>query len=234
MHNTLPETLVVGALATNCYLYPLESVPDTPLCPCVVIDPGADAGVIITRLESLRWYPRYILLTHGHFDHLAALPTLLTHYDGKPEVAIHEADAAYLGTKARQVHRHSFIAFMGDSAYVDALWEDMPQATRLVVEGDCVGPLRVLHLAGHSPGSAGFYDEAAGLLFSGDTLFKDGFGRVDLPGGSTKALVSSLKRLCIGDDNYFIEEHTVVYPGHGAVTTIGAEKSRYHWPKQTC
>ncbi|MDR2537479.1 MAG: MBL fold metallo-hydrolase [Treponema sp.] len=229
MQNKLPETLVVGALATNCYLYPLEPVPDTPLCPCVVIDPGADAGVIITRLNSLRWYPRYILFTHGHFDHLAALPALLAHYDGKPEVAIHEADAAYLGPQARQVHRQSFIAVTGNSAYVDALWENMPQATRLLVEGDCIGSLRVLHLPGHSPGSVGFYDEAAGILFSGDTLFMEGFGRIDLPGGNAQALAASLKRLCIGDNSGSIKESTVVYSGHGAATTIGAEKSRYRW-----
>jgi glyoxylase-like metal-dependent hydrolase (beta-lactamase superfamily II) len=202
-------------------------VQDTPLCPCVVIDPGANADLIITRLNSLRWYPRYILLTHGHFDHLAALPALLAHYDGKPEVAIHEADAAYLGPQARQVHRQSFIVAAGNSAYVDALWEDMPEPTRLLVEGDCIGPLRVLHLPGHSPGSTGFYDEAAGLLFSGDTLFKDGFGRVDLPGGSAKALAASLKRLCAGDDSEYIEESTVVYSGHGEATTIGVEKSNY-------
>jgi glyoxylase-like metal-dependent hydrolase (beta-lactamase superfamily II) len=239
MQNKSPETLVVGALATNCYLYPLEPVPDTPLCPCVVIDPGADADVIITRLNSLRWYPRYILLTHGHFDHLAALPALLAHYAGKPEVAIHEADAVYLGPQARQVHRQSFIAVAGNSDYVDALWEGMPeslippesmiQPTRLLVEGDCIGHLRVLHLPGHSPGSAGFYDEAAGLLFSGDTLFMDGFGRIDLPGGDAKALAASLKRLCAGGNSGCIKESTVVYPGHGAATTIGAEKSKYRW-----
>ena len=105
----------------------------------------------------------------------------------------------------------------------------MPQATRLLVEGDCIGPLRVLHLPGHSPGSAGFHDEAAGLLFSGDTLFMDGFGRTDLPGGNAQALTGSLKRLCIGDDRGAIKEHTLVYSGHGAATTIGVEKSKYRW-----
>jgi glyoxylase-like metal-dependent hydrolase (beta-lactamase superfamily II) len=117
----------------------------------------------------------------------------------------------------------------GNSAYVDTLWEDMPEPTRLLVEGDCIGPLRVLHLPGHSPGSIGFCDEAAGLLFSGDTLFKNGFGRVDLPGGNTKALAASLKRLCVGDDSGCMKESTLVYSGHGEVTTIGEEKSNYRW-----
>jgi glyoxylase-like metal-dependent hydrolase (beta-lactamase superfamily II) len=231
MQNSV-ETLVVGALATNCYLYPLVSqapLDDASFQPCVVIDPGDEADLILARLDALRWRPRFVLLTHGHFDHLAALPALLSHYthDGEPipqiEIAIHEADACYLGQVAYQAHAESFTAVAGNSAYVDALWQDMPAPTRLLIEGDRIGSFEVLHLPGHSPGSVAFYDRAAGLMFSGDTLFRDGFGRTDLPGGNERALISSIKRLFTLDGNI------VMYSGHGAATTLGAEKSGYRW-----
>jgi glyoxylase-like metal-dependent hydrolase (beta-lactamase superfamily II) len=221
-----PEILAVGELAANCCLYPLEPEPEAGLRPCAVIDPGGDAAAIIARLNSLRWYPRCILLTHGHFDHLAALPALFAYYNGAPEIAVHEADGNCLGPQALQVHRNSFSAVMGNSAYVDALWEEMPSPSRLLVDGDWAGPLRTLHVPGHSPGSAAFYDEAAGVLFTGDTLFKNGFGRTDLPGGDSRALRASLKRLC-GGGSPLIQDHTVVYPGHGPCTSIGAEKALY-------
>jgi glyoxylase-like metal-dependent hydrolase (beta-lactamase superfamily II) len=103
----------------------------------------------------------------------------------------------------------------GNAAYVDALWEAMPDATVSLEEGSVIGPLVTLHLPGHSPGSVAFYDESAGVLFSGDTLFQDGFGRTDLPGGSWPQLRQSLARL------FTLDRNTAVYPGHGGTTTIG-------------
>jgi glyoxylase-like metal-dependent hydrolase (beta-lactamase superfamily II) len=227
------ETLVVGALSTNCYLYPLvvQQAPldlqeGAPRQPCVVIDPGDEADLILARLDALQWQPRVILLTHGHFDHLAALPALLSNYASNIEgieVAIHAADAAYLGAGAYQTHVASFMAVAGDSSYVDAFWRDLPEPTRLLADGDRIGALEVLHLPGHSQGSVAFYDRAAGLIFSGDTLFKDGFGRTDLPGGNERALITSIKRLFALDGNI------VMYSGHGAASTLGAEKMGYRW-----
>jgi glyoxylase-like metal-dependent hydrolase (beta-lactamase superfamily II) len=158
--------------------------------------------------------PRYILLTHGHFDHIAALPALAA-YAGDPIIAIHRDDRDYLGLKARQIHRVSFSAAAGNAAYVDALWETMPEAGELLNEGSVIGPLTTLHLPGHSPGSAAFYDKSAGILFSGDTLFQGGYGRTDLPGGSWPQLRQSLGRL------FTLDRSIRVYPGHGGTTTIG-------------
>jgi glyoxylase-like metal-dependent hydrolase (beta-lactamase superfamily II) len=179
-----------------------------------VIDPGADADAIIARLEQLRLRPRYILLTHGHFDHIAALPALAA-YAGDPVIGIHRDDRDYLGAGAQGVHRASFTAVAGNAAYVDALWEAMPDATLSLEEGSVIGPLVTLHLPGHSPGSAAFYDKSAGVLFSGDTLFQGGYGRTDLPGGSWPQLRQSLSRL------FTLDRGIGVYPGHGGTTTIG-------------
>ncbi|MDR1249569.1 MAG: MBL fold metallo-hydrolase [Treponema sp.] len=214
------ESLVVGPFAANCWIYARE-VPSKEPGDCVVIDPGADAEIIISRLERLKLRPRYILLTHGHFDHIAALPALAKAYqDSRPTIAIHRSDAAYLGVGALRIHRESFAAAAGNAAYVDAFSSDMPEADTLLDEGSVIGPFRVLHLPGHTPGSAAFYDQDAKILFTGDTLFRSGYGRTDLPGGSLPQLRQSLQRLSAMDRD------TGVYPGHEGTTTIGKEFNR--------
>jgi glyoxylase-like metal-dependent hydrolase (beta-lactamase superfamily II) len=167
----------------------------------------------------LKLVPFYILLTHGHFDHIAAVPGLARAYPG-PVIAIHQADAEYLGPGSYNVHYRSFSAAAGDAAYVDALWEDMPPPDLTLREGDCVGPFTILHLPGHTPGSIALWDKEAKNLFSGDTLFRAGYGRTDLPGGNEARLIESLKRL------FAMDAGIKVYPGHGPVTTIGQEAAR--------
>jgi glyoxylase-like metal-dependent hydrolase (beta-lactamase superfamily II) len=214
------DVSVVGAIATNCWIYAWDAPTGEP-GDCAVIDPGADAETIIARLERLRLRPRYILLTHGHFDHIAALPALAAACrDGPLTIAIHREDRDYLGAGARQVHRTSFAAAAGNAAYVDALWEAMPEADLLLDEGSVIGPFTVLHLPGHTPGSVAFYDKNARVLFSGDTLFQDGYGRTDLPGGSWPQLRRSLLRL------FAMDGDIGVYPGHGGTTTIGEESGQ--------
>jgi glyoxylase-like metal-dependent hydrolase (beta-lactamase superfamily II) len=223
------DHVIVGAIATNCWIVPLDETGEggqagdrIPEGPCAVIDPGADAAAIIARLKRLRLRPRYILLTHGHFDHIAALPDLAAAYGGEAlEIAIHRDEADKLGPEAYRVHRRDFAA-AGDAAYVDALWKPLPSPTRLLDEGDAAGPFRVLHLPGHSPGSAGFFLAEKKYLFSGDTLFRAGMGRTDLPGGDWTKLRESLKRL------FAMDGDIRVYPGHGPDTTIGAERG-YAW-----
>jgi glyoxylase-like metal-dependent hydrolase (beta-lactamase superfamily II) len=214
------ELLVVGPFATNCWIYAREAPPGEP-GDCAVIDPGADAEAIISRLQQLKLRPRYILLTHGHFDHIAALPALAEAYkDSPPTIAIHRDDAAYLGAGERRLYRESFAAVAGNTAYADAFRDDMPEADTLLDDGSVIGPFTVLHLPGHTPGSAAFYDRDAKLLFSGDTLFRSGYGRTDLPGGSLPCLRQSLLRLSAMDGDIS------VYPGHEGTTTIGREFNR--------
>jgi glyoxylase-like metal-dependent hydrolase (beta-lactamase superfamily II) len=207
--------VTVGDIATNCWIYSLGSI-------CAVIDPGADADRIIALLARIRMRPSYILLTHGHFDHIAALPALYAAYASgpRPVIAIHALDQEYLGPASLQVHRRSFAAAAGNSDYVDALWEDMPAPDRLLEDGEAAGPFTVIHLPGHTRGSAAFYDKSEGILFSGDTLFRGDYGRTDLPGGNAEEIRKSLGRLLAMDKNI------KVYPGHGPATTIGEEAAR--------
>jgi glyoxylase-like metal-dependent hydrolase (beta-lactamase superfamily II) len=204
--------IIVGGITTNCWVYPLDS----PGNECAVIDPGEEGSRIIAFLDQLQLTPRYILLTHGHFDHIGAVPALAAHYK-EAEIAIHTADAEYLGPNAYPVHCLSISAVAGDTAYVDERWKDMPPPSRCLAEGDKIGPFTVLHLPGHTPGSIGFWDEKEGVLFSGDTLFYGNYGRTDLPGGSSERLFASLKRL------FTLDGGIQVYPGHGPSTSIGRE-----------
>ena len=199
------ECVVVGDIQTNCWLYALDDARNSAgQRPCAVIDPGDEAALIISHLKDLNWVPRYILLTHAHFDHLLALPGLLEAFEKGsfregsssgplPKIGIHRLDAEYLEKQA------------------------LPAADILFEEGDQSGPFRVLHLPGHSPGSAGFYDEKTDVLFSGDTLFRGNYGRTDLPGGNFQQLRQSLNRLLS------MNGEIVVCPGHGPATTIKEE-----------
>ena len=220
------EHITVGDIATNCWIYPFSesgaAAPDRPhgFQNCAVIDPGDEAERIIARLRELKLAPKYILLTHGHFDHIAALPALAA---ACPEalIAIHRGDGDYLGPGSYNVHVRSFSAAGGIAAYIDSLWEDMPPPDTSLEEGDTIGPFTVLHLPGHTQGSAGFWDKEAKVLFSGDTLFRGDYGRTDLPGGDRTQLFASLRRL------FSMDGETMVLPGHGPITKIGEEARRF-------
>jgi glyoxylase-like metal-dependent hydrolase (beta-lactamase superfamily II) len=97
----------------------------------------------------------------------------------------------------------------------------MPDAGRILSDGDTIDMFSVIHLPGHTEGSVAFFDAANKRLYSGDTLFRAGVGRTDLPGGNYKALERSLARL------FKMDGDIAVYPGHGESSTIGREQGFY-------
>jgi hydroxyacylglutathione hydrolase len=159
----------------------------------VVVDPGAEAARIIEAVAERK--VAAILATHGHSDHVGAVRELAA-ATGAP-VMVPAADLAlienYIGVQA--------VTPLSDGDRLDF--------------GDI--SLTVIATPGHTPGSSCFY--APGLLFSGDTLFAGGVGRTDLPGGSSEALLSSIRERI-----FSLADDTVVYPGHGERTTVRRER----------
>ncbi|MDR2953090.1 MAG: MBL fold metallo-hydrolase [Treponema sp.] len=214
------KRLVVGPVATNCYIYPLPGEAAHP-CEAALIDPGDEPGAIIAALEKLSLVPRYILLTHGHFDHICALAAVAAHYkDAAPVIAAGRPDAGFLGPGSLGLHKASVMMASGGVSIIAGL-EEPPAAGRLLEEGDVIGPFTVLLLPGHTPGCAAYWDKEAGVLFSGDVLFRGEYGRTELPGGDEAAMRASLRRLLALDGNI------TVYPGHGGSTTIAREAARF-------
>jgi glyoxylase-like metal-dependent hydrolase (beta-lactamase superfamily II) len=207
--------LIVGPIATNCYIYPLGGGI------AAVIDPGGEADKIVSALNELNLVPGFILHTHGHFDHIGAAGAVIKSFPNiKVKVGIHRLDVEYLGENSRKAHSRSLKAAAGDSSLIDEYWDETPQADLLLEEGDTVGSLSVLHIPGHTQGSIAFWDKQAEILFSGDTLFYSDYGRTDLPGGSEEQIIVSLRRL------FEMDGKITVYPGHGPATTIGSEAAR--------
>jgi len=196
------EKLVVGPFASNCYIVGSQSNKGG-----MIIDPGDEAKQILKRVKDLELDIKFIVLTHGHIDHTGALKEVREVTGAK--VAIHGDDAKSL--------KNQLVAIAFGLSYPTP-----PRPDRLLKGGDSldVGGLHfeVLHTPGHTPGGICLLGE--GVVFSGDTLFNYGVGRTDLPGGSSSQLMNSIQtKLMVLPDN------TVVYPGHGSDTTIGAERT---------
>lgn len=195
------KKLVVGPLASNCYIVGSESTKEG-----MIIDPADEAGEILKSVEELGLEIKFIVLTHGHPDHVGALKEIKEATGA--EVAIHTDDAESL--------QQQYLGFLFGLSYPTP-----PPPERLFKDGDSIdiGDLHfgVIHTPGHTPG--GICLLGHGVLFSGDTLFNYGIGRYDLPGGNYSQLMDSLqtKLMVLPDD-------TIVYPGHGPDTTIGTER----------
>lgn len=195
--------LVVGPVATNCYL--AENIETKE---ALIVDPGDCADRIISRLQQDGVKPVAILLTHGHFDHAMAAKELAEHY--QIQIYAHEEEKRTLTTPR--------INLSGMLGYEVAFYAD-----RFVKNGDILKlagfEIQVLHTPGHTVGGVCYYLEKEKVLFSGDTLFCQSVGRTDFPEGSASTLIRSIKEKLMP-----LPDDTVVYTGHEDMTKIGIER----------
>lgn len=194
------DTVVVGPIETNCYI--VTSGDHT-----LVIDPGDDGRRIIERL-GLR-IPECVVLTHGHWDHVGAVESLVDCYNMPVIAHLADSQAARRPTEnGGAIH-----GFDNAAPRVDDHLDDGDTLTL----GDCT--FTCLHTPGHTIGSICLYEPDEHVLFSGDTLFQNSVGRTDFPTGSLADMMASCRRL------QQLPEETMVYPGHGPATSIGREKA---------
>ncbi|NLW57100.1 MAG: MBL fold metallo-hydrolase [Firmicutes bacterium] len=194
------QQFVLGELKVNTYL-----LWDEETLEAVCLDPGGPVQEIFTELEKEKLNLKYIVLTHGHYDHILGVNALKA--ATKAPVLIHSADAAMLANPALNLSN-----LFGTEVTLSA--------DRLLTDGEilCLGAkmIKVEHTPGHSPGSISL--TLPGLIFAGDLLFAGSIGRTDLPGGDQETLRHSLSKLL----KY--PNETRVFPGHGPDTMIGREK----------
>ncbi len=199
--------MLVGNMAVFCYM-----IQDIATNTCALIDPAFETQKILAQVREAGCTVTHLINTHGHSDHTCGNATIIKETGAR--LYIHKADAKKLGSLiSKGVTR---VLGGGPSPAADVLLTD----GRKIEIGET--SLEVIHTPGHTPGGICLY--GGGNLFTGDSLFVGAVGRTDLPGGSSRQLVDSIRQRL-----YTLPDDTKVYPGHhygdNPVSTIGEQKT---------
>lgn len=196
----------VGKMDENCYV-----VIDTDSHQSLIIDPGDEGNFIAEQLEQLSVTPIAIAATHGHFDHIMGARELQMIYH--IPFYVHESDV-FLVKRMKETAEY-FLEHM--------VVESPPDVGRLLTDHDTISfgshIISVIATPGHTPGSVCYHIPKYHILFVGDTIFADGsVGRTDFSYSEPKELEKSIHNI------FALPGETIVYPGHGAETSVSAEK----------
>lgn len=197
------ETVNVGVMQVNCYILASGAGGGA-----IIIDPGDQADKIRAVLNRHQLKPAMVINTHGHYDHIGCDDEF-----GVP-VCVHKKDLPMLLDPRKNLSASFALAYKVSSPV-------KPLADKETVSLDGL-ELEVIHLPGHTPGGIGLLMKKpqTDIVFTGDTLFFQGVGRWDLPGGSQRELEEAIRQRL-----FTLPLATKVYPGHGSSTTIGREKN---------
>ena len=223
----LIESFPAGPWETNCYVIAPSEGEDA-----IVVDPGfAAASPLRDVLRERRLRAVAVVLTHGHMDHVWSVV---------PVCAEHELPAyIHPGDRERLTSPSDFMSPAMRAATLESTGGELttaePADVQVLADGEAITlagiELVPMHTPGHTPGSTVFHAGVSGAprehLVSGDVLFNNGIGRTDLLGGDPVAMAESLARLMRA-----YEDDTLVYPGHGPVTTIGDERRRSRYLRE--
>ncbi|OGO39398.1 MAG: hypothetical protein A2W35_13240 [Chloroflexi bacterium RBG_16_57_11] len=198
-------TMILGPVETNSYL-----VADIANNVAVVIDPAWDGQVIAAEAQRRGWRISAIWLTHAHFDHIAGAAGIVRQVQPPPPVALHPADQPLWEAQGGA----SLFGLRIDPGPPPSI--SLSHAQLLRVGGYT---FEVRHAPGHTPGHVVFYCASQRLVLCGDVIFMSGIGRTDLPGGSYKALMSSIRAQILS-----LPDETRLLSGHGPETTVGQER----------
>ena len=198
------QTYPLGELQANCYFL----IEDKD---CIIIDPADSADFILEKIQIENLKVHAVFATHGHFDHIMAAGELQLSL----KIPLYIADEdLFLLKRVKKTAKH----FLGSSPPIIE-----PKETKDLKGGKMKAEpfeFEIISVPGHTPGSKCFYFEEEKTIFTGDTLFKEGIGRYDFSYSDKNLLKQSLEKL------YQLPEETLVYSGHGDVTTIGEERKR--------
>jgi hydroxyacylglutathione hydrolase len=200
------KQIIVGSMVVCCYIVACEKTKKA-----AIVDPGGDVDKILAEVDKMGVTVVSIIATHGHPDHVCGNREIQEATGA--EIIMHSADALFFDKPEVK----NYFSMLG--------LEASPSPGRQVEDGDIIEigevKLQVLHTPGHTPGGMCLYNKPD--VITGDTLFVDGLGRTDFPGGSHEELIDSIKKKLL-----VLPEETVVWPGHGYGgyrSTIGVEKA---------
>ena len=201
------KRFICNMLQENCY------VANDETRECIIIDCGAfypeERTTIVQYIRDNQLIPKHLLVTHAHFDHNFGNETLFKEFGLKPEV--HHNDKPLMDNVAQQAERITGIKPTSEFPSVEKYLNDDDKITF------GTHTFTIIATPGHSPGGVFYHCAEEHLAFSGDTLFHYSVGRTDFDGGNMFQLIQSLRVVSQLPDN------TIIFPGHGDQTTIGAE-----------
>ncbi len=191
-------TVSVGFIDVNCYLVPSE--PDGCL---YIIDPGSEPAKILKEIDRSKFNDYRILLTHGHVDHIGAVPDLMKTLPVS-KLYLHKDDLPLYKSP-----ENCLLPWI-------PLVKNLPNPSSEIENCE----FRIIHTPGHTRGAVCFLFERLNALFSGDTIFHCSVGRTDLPGGSQESLMKSIR-----EKIFILPDSLEIFAGHGQPTTVGFEKA---------